>query len=138
MRRKLEALYTFYILVDKPQHPGRGFSGIPSDGNPRCFYMSRKYFFGQRLNLANWRFETPLFNMWNTRSNILRTAKKTPHRPRQATSSGDVQQTSEFRHFKTLLCKCLTSEGELPRGAQVLLIEYDDTINGYYVEQYQT
>lgn len=49
---------------------------------------------------------------------------------------GEARVQDEHGH--THLCKCLTSEGELPRGAQVLLIEYDDTINGYYVEQYQT
>ena len=41
-------------------------------------------------------------------------------------------------HGNTHLCKCLVAIGVLPTGTQVLLLEYDDNINGYYVEQYQT
>ena len=37
----------------------------------------------------------------------------------------------------THLCKCVVTEGELPSGEQVLLLEYDSALAGYYVEKYQ-
>jgi len=40
-------------------------------------------------------------------------------------------------HGHTHLCKCVTAEGTIARGEQVLLLDHDTTVDGYYVEKFQ-